>query len=185
MDPLENLPRDLDKDFARWFYGDINSLIGAQPQKDLRPIVKRLTKKPVDRIRPEAFKFLTQDLQPDQLEPIKSFDYYKFALNEEDLLASNRRNSDELPPECISGRSGKSRGGGNSRLASTQRDSARKRYTRFVEPKRSLTLTLNKESVMIDRRKMVTRSKQTNQQDDGCTSPPLIAPEEDCDDSDD
>lgn len=86
---LSMLPPDLHMNFSKWFYSDIEAI---KPRRDC---VERCEKRPDKEVVPtrivpdnslfrDKLKFLTDDLDQDELAPIKQLTNYKLSLVELD-----------------------------------------------------------------------------------------------------
>ena len=80
VEPLENLPQDLNQQFASWFYGPPGSFrrhTKERPLKDLAPLIQGLLLRSVNSsYNPLQHKYLTENLDSEEPEPLKQISTY-------------------------------------------------------------------------------------------------------------
>lgn len=90
QDPLENLPDDLNHNFAQWFYGGFTSFrrhTKENPLRDLRPLVQRFLLKNINNeLELGQNKYMTEDLEQEELEPLKCIYSYKVTIDKTETM---------------------------------------------------------------------------------------------------
>jgi len=112
---------------------------------------------------PNEFKFLTQDLDPSQVAPVRTITTYRLSMEEYD---------DEDMENSVS---------------SCRRDPSGKRLINKPETKKKFLLTVQPQMVIIDRRPMLKKQEHNSRlapmDSTEVTTTSLIGPGENCDDS--
>lgn len=161
---LRLLPDDIDVNYSKWFYEDISKM-KSRP-KNLRPVQCSQSHQPGDRhaserIEPNNFRYLTQDIEQPGIIPIRKITNYKLSCFEKELIHSVT----DQQEHCY------------SRTVSKQFQLTIKPQVTIIDSRPMIKMNLMK------RQKIEAQSSNptTNEKQ----APPLIDPEEDCDSTDD
>lgn len=183
------LPDDIDTNFSKWFNGDISkvrlrsktscpNVYSSSPDKS----AKRLQSN--DKLEPENYRYLTQDLERSEIIPIRQIIHYTLSITESQPSIGELQSQN---PCCSKNLQNKAPSDSDVQFATEEPRSRSKQFQMTLTPQRTI----------IDCRPML-KMHQLNKQlpqnqtnglhapmPDNQPSSSLIAPGEDCDTTDD
>lgn len=194
---LRLLPDDLETNYSKWFYGDISKMRSRPkntPPNRFSSKSKNLPsqRRKFDRITPNNFVYLTENIEPPEIMPIRKITSYTLSCREKDIPMDYRDIQEPCCSENLLNEASSS--GEPSILENIEATRPPIVVNESNQRVRQFQLTLKPQITIIDSRPMMKKNlmrgraslaQKNNTTINGKQTPPLITIEEDCDGTDD